>query len=52
MPSSRSAARDVGGIIQRGGTFLGSARSKEFREQGGRLKALRNLANAAWKRWS
>jgi 6-phosphofructokinase 1 len=37
-------ARDVGGIIQRGGTFLGSARSKEFREQSGRLRALRNLA--------
>ncbi len=37
-------ARDVGGIIQRGGTFLGSARAKEFHEQPGRLKALRNLA--------
>jgi 6-phosphofructokinase 1 len=37
-------ARDVGGIIQRGGTFLGSARCKEFREQSGRLKALRNMA--------
>lgn len=37
-------ARDVGGIIQRGGTFLGSARSKEFRELSGRTKALRNLA--------
>lgn len=37
-------ARDVGGIIQRGGTVLGSARSKEFREQSGRLRALRNLA--------
>src|SRR3954467_1104472 len=37
-------ARDVGGIIQRGGTILGSARCKEFREQSGRLKALRNLA--------
>lgn len=37
-------AREVGGIIQIGGTFLGSARSKEFREQGGRSKALRNLA--------
>jgi 6-phosphofructokinase 1 len=36
-------ARDVGGIIQRGGTFLGSARSKEFREESGRLRALRNL---------
>lgn len=37
-------ARDVGGIIQIGGTFLGSARSKEFREESGRSKALRNLA--------
>jgi 6-phosphofructokinase 1 len=37
------AARDVGGIIQVGGTFLGSARSKEFREESGQLKALRNL---------
>lgn len=37
-------ARDVGGIIQRGGTFLGSARSKEFREEQGRIKALRNLS--------
>lgn len=37
-------ARDVGGIIQIGGTFLGSARSKEFREESGRSKALRNLS--------
>ncbi|MDB4986099.1 MAG: 6-phosphofructokinase [Myxococcaceae bacterium] len=37
-------ARDVGGIIQRGGTFLGSARCKEFREPAGRSKALRNLS--------
>jgi 6-phosphofructokinase 1 len=37
-------ARDVGGIIQVGGTFLGSARSAEFREDDGRSKALRNLA--------
>ena len=37
-------ARDVGGIIHLGGTFLGSARSKEFREESGRSKALRNLA--------
>jgi 6-phosphofructokinase 1 len=37
-------ARDVGGIIQRGGTFLGSARCKEFREESGRSKALRNLS--------
>jgi 6-phosphofructokinase 1 len=38
------SARDVGGIIQVGGTFLGSARSAEFREESGRSKALRNLA--------
>src|ERR1700720_4637838 len=30
------SARDVGGIIQVGGTFLGSARSAEFREESGR----------------
>ena len=34
------SARDVGGIIQVGGTFLGSARSAEFREESGRSKAL------------
>jgi 6-phosphofructokinase 1 len=39
------AARDVGGIIQRGGTMLGSARSPEFKEASGRAAALRNLAN-------
>jgi len=38
------SARDVGGIIQVGGTVLGSARSEEFRTEGGRSKALRNLA--------
>lgn len=38
------SARDVGGIIQIGGTFLGSARSTEFRTESGRSKALRNLA--------
>ena len=38
------SARDVGGIIQVGGTVLGSARSAEFREESGRSKALRNLA--------
>ena len=36
-------ARDVGGIIQVGGTFLGSARSSQFREEIGRSKALSNL---------
>ena len=36
-------ARDVGGIIQRGGTVLGSARSPEFTTDAGRAKALANL---------
>ncbi|WP_424630707.1 ATP-dependent 6-phosphofructokinase [Bradyrhizobium sp. SYSU BS000235] len=38
------SAREVGGIMHIGGTFLGSARSAEFREEGGRSKALRNLS--------
>jgi 6-phosphofructokinase 1 len=33
-------ARDVGGIIQRGGTILGSARCQEFRTVEGRQKAI------------
>jgi len=36
-------ARDVGGIIQRGGTILGSARSLEFQTEAGQVKAIRNL---------
>jgi len=36
-------ARDVGGIIQSGGTVLGSARCPEFAEPAGRSKALSNL---------
>lgn len=36
-------ARDVGGILQRGGTILGSARSEEFKTRAGQLKAIRNL---------
>jgi 6-phosphofructokinase 1 len=36
-------ARDVGGILQRGGTMLGSARSAEFETEDGREKAIRNL---------
>jgi len=36
-------ARDVGGIIQHGGTMLGSARCPEFETEDGRLKALRTL---------
>jgi 6-phosphofructokinase 1 len=36
-------ARDVGGIIQRGGTILGSTRCPEFKTEEGRLKALNQL---------
>src|SRR3990170_7719125 len=36
-------ARSVGNIIQRGGTILKSARSKEFRTPEGRKKAYDNL---------
>ncbi len=36
-------ARDVGGIIQLGGTILGSARCPEFRTEDGRVQALRSL---------
>src|SRR5688572_14648027 len=37
-------ARNVGGIIQCGGTILGSARSPEFREDAGLALAVRNLS--------
>jgi len=37
---------DVGNIIQRGGTILGTARSKEFRTYEGRQKAFENLQKA------
>jgi 6-phosphofructokinase 1 len=40
----RLMARDVGGIIQYAGTFLGSARSVEFTTPEGQDKALRKLA--------
>lgn len=36
-------ARDVGGIIQQGGTILGSARCPEFKTEDGRQKALQQL---------
>ena len=36
-------ARDVGGIIQRAGTVLGSARSPEFKTEAGRRQALGTL---------
>ncbi|MGV8027262.1 MAG: 6-phosphofructokinase [Anaerolineaceae bacterium] len=35
--------RDVGGIIQKGGTILGSARCEDFKTETGRMKALRGL---------
>lgn len=38
--------RDVGGIIQLGGTILGSARSLEFKTDEGRQTALANMAAA------
>jgi 6-phosphofructokinase 1 len=33
----------VGGILHKGGTIIGTARNKEFRERSGRLKAAKNL---------
>ena len=36
-------SRDVGDIIQRGGTFLGTARSPEFKTEEGRKVAYENL---------
>lgn len=36
-------ARDVGGIMQRGGTVLGSSRSEAFRTEAGRRRALAGL---------
>ena len=38
--------RDVGGIMQRGGTVLGSARSLEFKTVEGQRKAIRSLNSA------
>src|SRR5690606_5887226 len=38
-------ARSVKNIINRGGTFLKSARSSEFRTKSGRKKAFQNLQN-------
>ena len=34
---------DVGGILHLGGTIIGSARCKDFRERAGRLRVVRNL---------
>jgi 6-phosphofructokinase 1 len=38
-------ARDVGGIMQRGGTVLGSARCLEFKQRDGRSKAVHELGS-------
>ena len=37
--------RDVGGILQRGGTILQTARSKEFREPSGQRESIRQMNN-------
>ena len=39
--------REVGGIVQRGGTVLGSARCPEFRTEQGRLAAIREMNRSA-----
>jgi 6-phosphofructokinase 1 len=39
-------ARDVGGILQSGGTFLGTARSKEFYDKDGQQRAVEILTGA------
>jgi 6-phosphofructokinase 1 len=38
--------REVGGIMQHGGTFLGSARCLEFKTEEGQLQAIRNMTEA------
>lgn len=38
--------RDVGGILQQGGTLLGSARAPEFKTEAGQTAAVRSLAKA------
>jgi 6-phosphofructokinase 1 len=39
----RMAWSDVGGILYKGGTLIGTARCDDFRERHGRLRAARNL---------
>ena len=41
----RLESADVGGILQRGGTVIGTARSAEFRTREGRRKAAANLVH-------
>lgn len=40
------SAREVGGVLQLGGTMLGSARAPEFKNEDGRRKALHELGKA------
>ncbi len=42
---SEMSWESVGGILQRGGTVIGTARSEEFRTREGRMKAARNLVD-------
>ncbi len=42
----KMGARDVGGILQRGGTILQTARSAEFREPRGQREAIRQMNDA------
>lgn len=37
---------DVGGVLHRGGTWIGTARSEAFRQRSGRLRAAQNLLSA------
>ncbi|MRH41738.1 6-phosphofructokinase [Aquibacillus halophilus] len=43
---SKLELKDVGDILYRGGTFLQSARSEEFKTEHGQLKAINNLKKA------
>ncbi len=45
-------SKKVGGIIQRGGTILQSARSTEFRTKEGRQKAYESITNKGSNNWS
>lgn len=43
--------REVGGILQRGGTMLGSARCEDFKTFEGRERAISALTKKAWMLW-
>jgi len=43
-------ARSVGGIMQQGGTVLGTARAPQFKTAEGRAEALQTIRSAHW--WS